>query len=291
MSGGLLIAGRLVPVAGVNILPPTDHGGPAWCHLDSRDYRLRRTAWVRQVVVHSTKGDWPQHVIPGAGPEGRAESVARFWADDPTSSGAHIVIDGHSVACLVDLASVCAYHATVSNEWSVGIELYQEDGGGIADATYENAVRTIPVICNALGIPFQLSVDHYDGHPLQRLLDGGPDVCAIYGHRSNTEQRGRGDPGDEIFMRLLAAGAEGGHLKDREDLELGRARQPALVAAASGSRSMGLSVPSRCSEHGGKGLPDGAMCRLGRHDHRGQSLRAARLRTPPPTGLPAVAAA
>jgi hypothetical protein len=44
-------------------------------------------------------------------------------------------------------------------------------------------------------------------------------------------ERGRGDPGDEIWRRLAALGFEGVDYDGGEDLELGRARQLELNAA------------------------------------------------------------
>jgi hypothetical protein len=238
---GLLIAGKLYGVPGVRVLAPAGAGGPTWCALSPGDYRMRRGA-AHQVVLHTTKGDWPQHVIPGAGLGGRARLTADFWRNDPSSSAAHIVIDSDgTVACLADLAYACAYHATVSNEYSVGIELYQEPGGGIYEAVYSAAVPVVRTICSALGIPFQFVADPYTGHPLQRFLDGARDFYGVLGHRHNTEQRGRGDPGDEIFARLLAAGAEPVIAAHRQDIALGKARQAWLNTADERAR---LAQPS-----------------------------------------------
>lgn len=228
----LLIDGKLVPVPGVTVIPPASHGGPSWAALGPRDCRPRKTTWTRALVAHTTKGAPRQYVKPGGGPGNRERNVAEFWRDDPAYSGAHIVIgsDG-TVACLADLARVCAYHATVSNDWSVGIELYQEADGGVHEAVFAAAVPVMLAICEALAIPFQFVADAYRGHPFARLLNGGPDVVGIYGHRANSENRGWGDPGDEIFLRLAAAGCEPVTINDRRDLDLGKQRQAALNAA------------------------------------------------------------
>lgn len=77
---GLLIAGDLHTVPGLNIVPPASHGGPAWCRLDPDDYTMRRTAWIRQLLIHSTGGNWPQPVIEGAGPAGHAQQIAEMWS-------------------------------------------------------------------------------------------------------------------------------------------------------------------------------------------------------------------
>src|ERR1051325_3933716 len=107
---GLLIAGELVPVPGVSVIPPSTHGGPPWAMLSPGDYRMRPTAWIRQVILHTTKGQAPQHVIPGAGAPGRAEVVADFWHGDPAHSAAHIVVDvDGTVVCLGDLVELECY--------------------------------------------------------------------------------------------------------------------------------------------------------------------------------------
>lgn len=229
MSGGLLVGGRIIPVVGLDVVPPYP-SGPPWCRLSTGDFQPRRQR-VRQVVLHTTKGDWPQHVVPGLGAGGRAESTFEFWTRDPVHSAAHIVIDNNGiVACGADLRDVCAYHATVSNEYSVGIEMYQEADGGIFDAVYRAAALLVPAICAALDIPFTVVADPYNGHPLPRFLDGAPDFYGVLGHRNNTEQRGRGDPGDEIFTRLIAAGGEPVQAGMREDVAKATTRQRWLNA-------------------------------------------------------------
>ena len=131
---GLLIDGEIVPVAGLNVLPPFSAGGPTWCQLDPGDYRPRPTSWIRQVILHTTKGQWPQLIRPGAGAPGKAQIVADFWRGDPTHSAAHLVVDlDGSVACLCDLALVETYHAEGSNPWSIGIEMYQLNDGSLHD--------------------------------------------------------------------------------------------------------------------------------------------------------------
>lgn len=204
----LLVGGRLVEVPGVTVIPPASHGGPVWSALDPGDYRQRRGA-PSQIVIHTTKGMWPQRVLDGAGPAGRADHVARFWDRSDEHSAAHIVVGSDGVtACLCDVATTAAFHATVANERSVGVEIYQEAGGGIYQAALDAAVRVVLALCEALQIPPILLGARYDGKPIPELLDGGPSYRGIYGHRSNTARRGRGDPGDEIFTRLIVAGAE-----------------------------------------------------------------------------------
>lgn len=237
---GLLIAGELVPVPGVNVIPPATHGGPPWATLSPGDYRMRPTAWIRQVILHTTKGQAPQHVIPGAGAPGRAEIVADFWRHDPAHSAAPLVMDVDGTAvCLGDLVELECYHAEGSNPWSVGIEMYQLGDGGLYDATLASTARLVEVLCEHFGIPTQYPRPPYRGVPLSRMETGsgptrrqlgGPNLVGVFGHRDNTSNRGPGDPGDEIFRRLAALGFEAVNFEHDEDLLLGKERQAALNA-------------------------------------------------------------
>lgn len=231
-KGGLLIGGIVHSVSGLDIVNPVD--GPAWCRLSPSDYKTRRTPWVRQVVIHGTRGGWPQNVLPGAGKGDRAKIVADFWRGDLTHSAAQLVVDTDGrVACLCDLATCAAYHATVSNEWSVGIEMAQLGSGDVYEATLGATVLLVSALCDLLGIPKQMP-DRYEGRPLRRLLDGGPDFAGVYGHRSNTDRRGRGDPGDAVFVELEAAGFEKFDLDAGSDLAAWKRRQAKLGVKADG---------------------------------------------------------
>jgi hypothetical protein len=166
------------------------------------------------ITLHTTKGTWPQHIIAGAGPGGKDKAVADFWRGDPQHSAAHIVVDNDgSIVCLADLIKFEAYHATTVNSHSIGIEIYQEANGGIYDAALRSTVELVKVLCDVVGIPMQGSSHVYKNTIIERMRNGGSDVVGIFGHRDNawsftqnTSTRGRGDPGDEIFARLRAAG-------------------------------------------------------------------------------------
>jgi hypothetical protein len=242
-SGGLLIRGALVPVLGLTIVPPASHGGPAWARLDRGDFSgISRSAWIRQVIVHTTGGLWPQPIVPGAGPGGEGARYADIWQTDPEHSAAHLVVDGAgAVACLADLVEVTAYHAEASNPWSVGIEMAQARDGSVYQATINATAQLVAAICDAIGIPEQMPRGPYRGAPLRRMelvtagdapgrhQLGGPDVVGVIGHRDNTSARGRGDPGDAIWSALAALGFEGVDYAGGEDLEVGRRRQTQLV--------------------------------------------------------------
>lgn len=252
---GLLVNGKEIQVSGLKIINPND---APWCLLSAKDSRPRPTSWVRQVIIHTTKGDWPQSVLQGGGKGGKAKFAAEMWRDDPTYSGAHIVIDNDgTVACLCDLATTESYHATVSNAWSIGIEMYQESGGGVYSAVYDAAVKLVPALCKIFGIQFQIPKQPYRNEPLRRMADGGEHCVGVFGHRDNTDRRGHGDPGDEIFMRLAAAGAERFDHNADEDLDVWKKRQADLNAGGAGLTIDGVPGPATVTALKAIGHPDG----------------------------------
>jgi len=225
--GGLLIAKMIVDVPGVTIIGPHE---ATWAHLDPGDGQPRTNA-PTQIFIHRTIGDVPDKILPGVGPPGGDERTAEYWQKDSKHSGAHIVVSASGrVACLADLVLWEAYHATVSNQRSIGIEMHEEAGGALYQAQIDSTVAIVLAICETLGIQLQVPRLPYTGHPLKRMLDGGSTVIGVLGHRDNTEQRGRWDPGDSIFAALRGAGAEAWDINAGEDILIWKARQVALVA-------------------------------------------------------------
>jgi hypothetical protein len=232
-SGGLLMAGLVVPVPNVKVIGPHD---AAWAHLDAGDGRPRSSV-PSQVLLHKTIADDPEVILPGAGPAGGAERTAEYWqrklADgrEEEYSGAQLV-SGHDgiVGCLCDLVRFEAYHATVSNPYSIGIETCELPGGKVYDAALQATVATTLTIVEHLGIQLQIPARTYNGHPMKRMLDGGRDMIGVFGHRDNTERRGRWDPGERLFQMLAAHGAERFDFDAREDIQVWKARQATLVA-------------------------------------------------------------
>lgn len=226
--GGLLIAGHVVEVPGVKIANPLD---TEWCKLSPRDYRARRTSWIRQIFIHTTKGIHPQRIIPGAGPGGKDKDVADYWRFSTRQSAAPIVVDtDRTAACLADVVKTAPYAVTVSNDFSISIEMYQLLDGGIYESTLDSTVAIVLALCEHLSIPLQIPGRVYPNAPIQRMVHGGPDMVGVFGHRDNTTDRGRGDPGDEIGRRLIAAGAEPLDFDRRQDLAKWKSRQLYLNA-------------------------------------------------------------
>jgi hypothetical protein len=248
----LLVDDRLIPVAGLNILPPASHGGPGWCQLHPGDYAPRQTPWVRQIIVHSTGGKWPQRVIPGGGRPGHAEEIADMWRGADRGGGgrvhsaAQLLVDfDGTIACLCDLLKCAAYHAEASNPWSVGIELCTHPDGSIQETTLKAGAKLIDALCwPVFPIPRQMPRGLYKNQPLSRMEMptptrqnpngrrqlGGPECVGVFGHRDNTSERGRGDPGDAIFAELTVLGFEAWDFESREDLLVGKERQAKLNA-------------------------------------------------------------
>jgi len=242
-AAGLLLDGRLVATPGVTVIPPASHGGPAWCRLDSGDY-MARPGGVQMIVPHTTGGHWPQPIIPGAGPSGHARQILEMWlgsdrgGGERVNSAAQLATDfDGTIYCACDLLRCAAYHATAVNARAVGIEMCTGPRGELYQATIDATARLIALLTwsgvagsGLLPIPAQMPRGPYRGAPLRRLeLAGKPsdgrDVVGVIGHRDQTSQRGRGDPGDAIWAALAALGFEGVDYDGGEDLTLGRARQ------------------------------------------------------------------
>lgn len=258
---GLLVAGRIHSVAGLRVLAPASVGGEPWCRLDAGDYATRSTTWIRQIILHTTGGLWPQYVRPGAGHPGHARQVADMWsgADRGDGGAAHsaaqLVVDfDGSVACLADLAYAAAYHAEGSNHYSVGVEMCTMPDGSIYEATLTATARLMDALCwPLLPVPRQYPRGPYLNRPLVRMETGsgktrrqlgGPGVVGVLGHRDNTSERGPGDPGDAIWRELAAAGFEGLDYSTDQDLSVARDRQRTLVGLGARISVDGLVGPS-----------------------------------------------
>lgn len=231
---GLLINARVVDVPDVKIHTRAD---AAWAYLGSGDCRprTRRTSMgmlipPQLIVLHKTIADDPEKLIAGAGPSFRAggeQDVAESWQQDPSYSGAHIVVgyDG-TAACLADLLLVEAFHATTANPYSVGIETKELHGGGFYVASAQSMVSIVVTICDELGIQKQMPhLGSYKNRPIQRMINGGHDCVGVVGHRDQTDRRGRWDPGDYEFQLLAAHGFEQYDFDAGEDLATWKSRQ------------------------------------------------------------------
>jgi hypothetical protein len=247
-NGGLLLSGRLITVEGLHIVPPASHGGPSWNALHPGDFATR-AAPISLGVLHTTGGNWPQPVLPGAGEPGHARQILDMWAGRDRGGGelvhsaAPLVVDlDGTIYCAADIAAAAAYHAQAVNARSVGIEMCTHPDGAIRQATLEATALLVAALTwsgrrgsGLLPIPAQMPRNRYEGKPMRRLeLKGvqtdGRGLVGVIGHRDQTSRRGYGDPGDVIWSRLAAWGFEPVDYDAGEDLQLGRARQATLRA-------------------------------------------------------------
>jgi hypothetical protein len=195
------------------------------------DFRVRRTLWIRQVILHTTKGipggndQREQVILPGFGPSCDAgQRCARWWTKSPESAGAHLVVDHDgAVFCGVDLQIEAAQHARQANDTSIGIEIYQGRDAELYEGQLEVTVRLVDWLTRRFGI--QRQIPHQYAGPIDRLVTDVSDVVGVLGHRDLATNRGRGDPGNAIMNRLGLAGYEDLNYEVREDLDIWRRRQ------------------------------------------------------------------
>lgn len=229
---GLIVGGMITPFDGHRVINWRDD---ARLRLSASDGRRRRTRWIRQVILHTTKGipggkdRRPQQIRPGIGPPGDAGvRVAEFWSRDPKSSGAHLIVDrDRTIYCLADLRDEVAYHATVANEYSVGIEIVQGRDAELYDGQLDAVCQLVDLITMIFGIQRQIPAA-YRHAPLERFDVAPHRMCGVFGHRDVTNNRGEGDPGDAIFARLALRGYQRLDFASGADVDVWRTRQREL---------------------------------------------------------------
>lgn len=206
-SPGLVIAGKRVPVPGVEVV--------TW--LDDRsiprttDGRPRSKPPVG-LVLHTVHG----HLGPlreTSGPSTRAEIYARYQARTGRDVSWHLTVDTDgTVVQSADLSTWWCWHAGEVNAWTIGLELVQDNDGSLYKNQMQTLVKLTNVICDSLLIPRRVPVDA-KGAPvvgvIPRLEGAAHPWEGIFGHRHQTRHKGPGDPGDHPFLALLGAGYQG----------------------------------------------------------------------------------
>lgn len=203
------------------------------------DFRARKTHWVRQIILHTTKGipggndKRPQRIIDGLGPFMDAGlACSRWWTKSPEAAGAHLVVDfDGQVSCCADLLTEAAYHARQANDTSIGIELYQGRDAELYDGQLRVAVQLVDWLTRRFGIQRQIPHQYIGCVDRLKSADELQHVVGVLGHRDLATNRGMGDPGNRIFNLLGQAGYEPLDFDQREDLDVWRKRQSKLRLA------------------------------------------------------------
>jgi hypothetical protein len=161
-------------------------------------------------------------------------------------AGAHLIVDsGREILQTADLSRVAAYHAGGVNDVTIGVEIVQFADGLI----WEDELDPVCVLlADFLTLRFEIQrqfQEVYHGGPCKRLKAGGADCVGLYGHRDQTDDRGRGDPGDALWVKLRAAGYEGVDFERNTDVGVWKARQRHLntIGARSGANLKADGIP------------------------------------------------
>lgn len=205
MTGtGVIVDGVACEVPGVPCV--NWHDDPTLRLRMGNDGHKRNPATpVRRVFLHTTRGipggrdQRPQVIVPGLGPPGHAaEDNAHYWARSPACAGAHLVVDyDGTMVNGADLLREVSYHAGAVNGDSIGVEIVQ----GADAQLYEGQLAAVVALCEWLAKHFGLP------RTAQYPYRGpGKAVASFCGHRDVSSSRGKGDPGDAVMERLVAAG-------------------------------------------------------------------------------------
>lgn len=214
MTEGLIIDGRRVPVPGVRVISWLDD--PERCPRVTKG-SARPASAATAVMLHASRGR-SGVVVPGSRESDKAAKLVRYQVRTERAASWCITIgSAGDVWQQCDAATFATWHATVANSWSVGLEMAQSaDTPDLTQAQVDACVAVVRVLCDALRIPLQLPA--VGGAPVNGVVrawqsrkQGGEAraVSGVLGHRNVTTSRGKGDPGDGVFLALLAAGFAG----------------------------------------------------------------------------------
>ena len=222
---GLIIDGREELVPGLEIVNYHDH--PEYRLNAPEDMRARKYRDVRSVGLHNTK-NVETSVVAGTGPETHLEDrITRLWSLDKRHAGAHLAVDWDlTVVCMADLLRDAAYHASSMNEFSIGIEIYEDGNGRVYEDQLATVAQLVLWLCARFGIQLQMPSVFCD-QEISRIVAGGRNFYGIFGHCHQYHGK-RFDPGRDIFRRLKREGVVERDFTSGEDLKFWKIKQQDL---------------------------------------------------------------
>lgn len=225
----IIINGKKYEIPGIKTKSWVDDSKTKY--VTDKDKRERA---IRAIVCHTHKGERGK-VIPGIGPDTTIdEKLALYQVVTDRYVSWDYTIDGNGdITCQNDPAVDYTWQATTVNPFTLGFEMIQvHNNGDLYESELDSAVLLIDFLTYTLGIQRQIPWNKKKNEPnlkqIKRLLDGGTDVVGIYGHVNQTANRGEGDPGPGIFIKLKEAGYELFDYDKEEDLNTWKERQKNL---------------------------------------------------------------
>jgi hypothetical protein len=205
---GLIIDGHEEQVAGLSVTPLSVvnyKDDPRLKLKPGHSMRARGTRWIRSIVAHNTK-NIETVLKPGKGPSrDLGHRLISFWSLDSTKpAGAHLAVDWDgAIFCMADLVRDAAYHASSMNEYSIGIETFEDEHGVIYETQLATLMKLILWLCDRFGIQHQCPVD---SQQIGRLAKGGKDCNGVFGHCNQYHVGKAHDPGQHVLEGLVKIG-------------------------------------------------------------------------------------
>lgn len=224
---GLIIDNKEIIIPGLEIVNFWDE--PAYTLRGPEDMRIRHTRWIRSIWVHNTKNIRTK-VRPGKGRDTKIErKIIKFWCMDERHAGAHLTVDHDgSIGNHCDLLRIAAYHASIMNEVSIGIEIYEDSRGWVYEYQLEKVCQLIDALTEIFRIQRQIPIVwKYDDSVIYRAERGGENLIGVFGHCHVTDSK-RYDPGLDIFHALERRGYLPLNFHAHADLKLWKERQHKL---------------------------------------------------------------
>jgi hypothetical protein len=223
MADGFVIDGQRVVVPGCPVVTYLEDPRFAMSREDG-ETRGDNEA-VDSVGLHTTTGNMPQKLLPGAGPVGDlAERNARYWSTSAGVASAHLIVDLDGTWVQVaDLLRKITYHAghRELNHRSFGIEIAIPASGNLYEAQLKSLMALLDFVTRFEHPRFRIFRQYAVG---QWPMAGIGDYRGIFGHR-DVGNRGEGDPGPLVYNFLQAAKYDAVNVPRGEHKSLWQSRQ------------------------------------------------------------------